>query len=290
MGFNCAKVKREYNSMRIFIWLSFIVSLSYCGLINAIAFKVGDDVVTLYDIDKTINQKGLSKKDAVEYLTIEILKKQAIKKFGITVLEQELDRGIRNIANRNKMTLEQFMSMLASRMIDFDTYKQGLRRQMLDQKLFAYISRNNTSSPSLEEMNIFYNNNKELFVAKGKVELIRYKAQNQQSLLKAINSPLLVLQDVEKEELLYDLKTLPQQRLQIINQTKEGHFSSIVEEDNYFVAYFIKTKTDTQVLSFDEVKDKILNIILSDRQRKSAMIYFQKQKNNSNIVYIRGIK
>jgi hypothetical protein len=101
---------------------------------------------------------------------------------------------------------------------------------------------------------------------------------------------LLVLQDVEKEELLYDLKTLPQQRLQIINQTKEGHFSSIVEEDNYFVAYFIKTKTDTQVLSFDEVKDKILNIILSDRQRKSAMIYFQKQKNNSNIVYIRGIK
>ena len=264
-----------------------LISFLQAGLINAVAFKVDKEIVTLYDIDEAINSKKLSKAQAVDYLTIEILKRNAIKKFSISVQKDEVMSQMSQISARNGMDIEQFKQMLASRFIDFDTYYDGLKRQILEQKLFSHISQTSVVKPTDEELIVYYNNNKDMFANAGKIEAIKYSSDNQQQIIKAIQSPIMVIDGVTKADVALDLSSQSSNISDVINRTKEGSFSSLMQENGLFVAYFVKSRQTTKVAKFEDVKSSVLNSMMQDKQRSAAMLYFQKLKNQTNIQYIR---
>jgi parvulin-like peptidyl-prolyl isomerase len=234
-----------------------------------------------------MNSKKLSKAQAVDYLTIEILKRNAIKKFSISVQKDEVMSQMSQISARNGMDIEQFKQMLASRFIDFDTYYDGLKRQILEQKLFSHISQTSVVKPTDEELIVYYNNNKDMFANAGKIEAIKYSSDNQQQIIKAIQSPIMVIDGVTKADVALDLSSQSSNISDVINRTKEGSFSSLMQENGLFVAYFVKSRQTTKVAKFEDVKSSVLNSMMQDKQRSAAMLYFQKLKNQTNIQYIR---
>jgi parvulin-like peptidyl-prolyl isomerase len=238
-----------------------LISFLQAGLINAVAFKVDKEIVTLYDIDEAMNSKKLSKAQAVDYLTIEILKRNAIKKFSISVQKDEVMSQMSQISARNGMDIEQFKQMLASRFIDFDTYYDGLKRQILEQKLFSHISQTSVVKPTDEELIVYYNNNKDMFANAGKIEAIKYSSDNQQQIIKAIQSPIMVIDGVTKVDVVLDLSSQASNISDVINRTKEGSFSSLMQENGLFVAYFVKSRQTTKVAKFEE--DKLSLILLN---------------------------
>jgi peptidyl-prolyl cis-trans isomerase SurA len=69
------------------------------------------------------------KKDALEELIDERLKLQEAKRLGVDVSDSEITAVLKGLADRNKMTMEQFQQHLKSSGVDISTMRERLRAQ-----------------------------------------------------------------------------------------------------------------------------------------------------------------
>lgn len=70
------------------------------------------------------------KKQALEELIDERLKLQEAKRLNVNVTDEDADKMLKNIADRNKMTLEQFTAQLKSQGTDVNAMRQRFRAMM----------------------------------------------------------------------------------------------------------------------------------------------------------------
>lgn len=70
------------------------------------------------------------KKQALDELIDERLKMQEAKRLNVGITDEDADRIVKGIAERNKMTLEQFRAQLASQGTDLNAMRQRFRTQM----------------------------------------------------------------------------------------------------------------------------------------------------------------
>jgi peptidyl-prolyl cis-trans isomerase SurA len=167
-----------------------LLTLALCaaapaGEVNQVVAVVGDDVITSLDVDRMVRtmeaQMGTGqplsperreqlREVALDRLIEDTLFQQEVRRLGIQVGEEEVDRYIKRIKERNNISDKQFASQLSRRGITPEEYRDELKRDMLKHRL---ISREVKRSVVISDEMVqeFYEKQKEQFRQEDKISI-----------------------------------------------------------------------------------------------------------------------
>lgn len=117
--------------------------------LNSIAAVVDDDVITWSELNQRVESisqqlaqrntplppRNILERQILERLILEQLQLKRAEQLGIQVEDENLNRVIANIANENKMSLEQFRNTLARDGISFAFFREQIRNEIIISRL-----------------------------------------------------------------------------------------------------------------------------------------------------------
>ncbi|AJI82617.1 TPA: peptidylprolyl isomerase SurA [Yersinia enterocolitica] len=134
-------------------WRTLILGLVVCANtafaapqeVDKVAAVVDNGVVLQSDVDGLLQSVKLNAQQAgqqvpddatlrhqiLERLIMDNIQLQMAKKMGITISDEALDKAIADIAAQNRMTPAQMRSRLAADGLNYDTYREQIRKEML---------------------------------------------------------------------------------------------------------------------------------------------------------------
>ncbi|MDC0933352.1 peptidyl-prolyl cis-trans isomerase [Arcobacteraceae bacterium] len=262
-----------------------IVSLQ-AGLVNAIAITVNETPITLYDIDKEMETKNINKNDAVSRLIDDILYQQSLSSNHISVDTFDIDSYIEKLAASNKMNVFDFKSLVRQQE-NYTLFKEKIKKQIIHQKLIAKISNGKLIIATEEDLKIYYKNNEEQFKIADTIEVVAYVSKNKKLLQSLKSNPMLQNAEILVQDITMKQSELNPQTKYILNSTKEKMFSAIFAQNKNYNMFYLKEKKDITTLSFEDVKEKIFQIIMKKREQDYLKEYFETSKITADIKVLR---
>lgn len=257
------------------------------GLVNAIALIINEEPITLYDIDKKRAEKSISKASAVSLLIDEMLYKQELKNKNITVDMFDINNYLERIAASNNMDLYQFKSIIKQKYKNYSVYEDEIRQQISRQKLVSKVLRGNLKKPSDTDLKIYYDNHLNEFSTASTFHVIQYATKNKRALLTLRKNPMANTQGVQRKEVILEQEKLNSKFKYLLNDTKQREFTPIFTANKNFVMLYITKKEGVVTQKFEDVKENILQVILSEKEKKYLQEYFEKLKLTADIKIIR---
>jgi len=264
-----------------------LTTMSFAQLVDAIALTVNDEPITLYDIEKRKAQANLPKDKAVAQLIDEVLFDQLVEEHNITADIFDVNNYLEKIAASNGMDLYTFKSLIKQKYQDYSAYEEQTRQQIIRQKLTSKLVRGNIKIATEDDLRIFYDNNKNLFSTASTVRAVQYSSVDNAALKKAISNPMVNVKDVKKAAIELNQANLNPQLKYILNETKVNQFTPVFTSNKQYISLLIKDKGNQQTLAFEDVKDRIFNMIMQDREKKYLKDYFEKLKLSADIKIVR---
>ncbi|QDF27657.1 peptidylprolyl isomerase [Halarcobacter anaerophilus] len=272
---------------KILLALFMLVSISSADIINGVALTVNDDPITLYDIKKRELENNIPREKAVAQLVDETLYEQLIKKYNITADLFDVNNYLEKVAASNGMSLYEFKSIIRQKYKDYSKYEEQTKQLIIRQKLTDKLVRGNIKIATEEDLEIYYENNPSMFTMATNVKAVQYASTNKNSLNTIVQNPYMTLPDVEKSSVNLDQRNINPQLRYMINETNLNQFTPIFSTGKEYVTLMILQKENEQTIPFDDVKDRIFNIIMQDREQKYLKDYFEKLKLSANITIVR---
>lgn len=271
------------------LFLSLIIgsSLTYAAMVNGIALTVNDEPITLYDIDKTMSVNNVGKNEAVSYLIDKILYDQVVKENNISADIFDVNDYIEKLASANGMDIYAFKSIVKQKYPDYSIFEEEAKDSVIRQKLVQKIVKGQLTIATQEDMELYYEKNKNNFQTAKSFEVIQYTSKNKAALLETLRNPMTVSADVQRAPLTLNSETLQGQMQFLLNETKVNSFTPIFTANKQFVSLFIQKKDGSIALPFESVKAKIFNDIMSTREKKYLKDYFEKEKLTADIKIVR---
>jgi peptidyl-prolyl cis-trans isomerase SurA len=113
-------------------------------LLDRVAAVVNDGLVLQSELDEQVaiiaarlkQQKlelpapSVLRQQVLERLVVQEIELQRAKRMGVKVPDEALNAALQDVAQRNKITLEQLPDALASQGIDYATYREGVRKEL----------------------------------------------------------------------------------------------------------------------------------------------------------------
>lgn len=264
------------------------ISFSYSAdMVNAVALIVNDEPITVYDIQLKKYQNKISREEAVNQLIDEVLYKELVAKYNITADVFDINNYIEKVAASNGMDLYTFKSILRQKYKNYTKYEEEVKNTIINQKLTQKLIKGNIPIANEDDLKIYYENNQNMFTAASKVKAVQYISENKKALEAAIKTPISNIDGVTKAPVDLNQTNINPQLKYIINETKVNQFTPIFTANKKYISLLITQKDDIQTLAFDEVKDRIFNIIMQDREKKYLKDYFEKLKLSANIKIVR---
>ena len=272
---------------KIFLSLIFLSVYSLAGLINAVAVKINNDVITLFDIDQIVLEKNISKNNAVTYLIDKALFAQEIKKQNISVDIFDTNKYLGKLAAANGMDLYNFKSLIKQKYKNQSIFDDEIKERILKEKLTQSLLRGNLTVATQEDMKLYYDNNQNQYQSSVSYEVIQYASKNRRALLLTKKNPMALIKELKKKELTMENSKLSSQIKYILNETKAGEYTSIFTANKHYVMLYIKKKNGLKTQNFEEVKSLIFNQIMSEREKRFLDEHFKKARITANIEVIR---
>ena len=138
-----------------------------------------------------------------------------------------------------------------------------------------------------EDMELYYEKNKNKFTSSETCEVIQYSSKNKAALIQTLKNPMVQNTEVEKAPLVLNTKELHAQMQYILNETNVNTFTPIFTANKQFVSLYILKKSGTTILDFESVKAKIFNDMMELREKKYLKEHFEKQKLTADIKIVR---
>ena len=272
---------------KLLLALLLSISFSNAGTIDAIALVVNDDPITLYDIEKRKFEKNLPKSKAVSELVDEALYNQLISKHNITADIFDVNNHLEKIAASNGMDIYTFKSIIKQKYKDYGKYEEQTRNLILRQKLTQKLVRGNLKVAEEEDLKIYYENNATKFQMASNVKAVQYASKSKADLNQIRKNPMGNIPGISKTAVELNQSNLNPQLRYIINETKINQFTPIFTSNKQFVSLLISEKENQQTIAFEDVKDRIFNIVMQDREKKYLKDHFEKLKLSADIKVIR---
>jgi len=155
----------------------------YSKIVNRIAAKVNDELITFFELSQTAvpllerlknTHKGetLKKKIAEaelyvlnQMIDMKLLEQQA-RKFGITVSEQDVERQVEQIRRRQNITLDELELALSREGLTLEEYRGELKKRILSTRYVEQLVRKRVKVNE-EKLKSFYTQNKHQFRKEG---------------------------------------------------------------------------------------------------------------------------
>lgn len=272
---------------KLFLSLLISSSLSFAGIVNGIALTVNDDPITIYDVEKTMSENKISKNEAVSLLVDKLLYEQLVKEHNITADVFDVNDYVEKLAATNGMDLYSFKSIIKQKYPDYSIFENEAKTVVTRQKLIQKIVKGQLAIASQEDMQVYYEKNKQQFVTASVYEVVQYSSKNKAALISTLNNPLIIPEEVQRDSLRLETTRLDPQMQYLLNETKMNTFTPIFTANKMFNALFVLKKEGQTTLAFDIVKAKIFNDIMSLREKKYLKDYFEKQKLTADIKIVR---
>ncbi|NQY53076.1 MAG: peptidyl-prolyl cis-trans isomerase [Campylobacteraceae bacterium] len=272
---------------KIFLSLILLSVFTYAGLINALAIKVNDKMISLYDIDLTMENKNISKEKAVSFLIDKLLFDEELEKNNITLDIFDVNDYLEKLAKLNGMDLYAFKSLIKQKYQDSTVFDEEIKQKILNQKLTQVLLRGNLNIANDEDMKIYYENNKNIFQTSVSTDVRQYASKNKKDLIQIKNNPMVVIKSLKIVDSTLENKKLSSQLKYILNETEEGKFTSIFTSNKHYVMLYIKKKAGHTIQDFESSKNIIFRNIMKNREHKFLNEYFKKKKISANIEIIR---
>ena len=272
---------------KLFLTLLVSSGISFAGVVNGIAITVNDEPITVYDIEKTMSVNKLGKNEAVGLLIDKALYEQSVKENNIVADIFDVNEYIEKLAKANGMDLYSFKAIVKQKYGNYSDFEEEAKDAVVRQKLIQKIVKGQLAVASQEDMELYYEKNKNQFSTSKAYEVIQYTSKNKASLANALNNPMVIAADVEKTPLKLGVESLQPQMQFLLNETKLNSFTPIFTANKQFVSLFVTRKEGTTSLDFETVKAKIFNDIMTTREKKYLKDYFEKQKLTADIKIVR---
>jgi hypothetical protein len=272
---------------KLFLTLLVSSGISFAGMINGVALIVNDEPITIYDIDNTMSVNKIGKNQAVGLLIDKALYEQSIKENNISADIFEINDYIEKLANANGMDIYTFKSVVKQKYGDYTAFEDEAKDAVIRQKLIQKIVKGQLAIATDEDMQLYYEKNKEQFSTSKFYEVTQYTSKNKSSLNSAIKNPMVLPSDVEREPVRLASDKLQPQMQYLLNETKTNSFTPIFTANKQFISLFVTRKEGTTSLNFESVKAKIFNDMMSLREKKYLKDYFEKEKLTADIKIVR---
>ena len=272
---------------KLFLTLLVSSGISFAGVVNGIAITVNDEPITVYDIEKTMSVNKLGKNEAVGLLIDKALYEQSVKENNIVADIFDVNEYIEKLAKANGMDLYSFKAIVKQKYGNYSDFEEEAKDAVVRQKLIQKIVKGQLAVASQEDIELYYEKNKNQFSTSKAYEVIQYTSKNKASLANALNNPMVIAADVEKTPLKLGVESLQPQMQFLLNETKLNSFTPIFTANKQFVSLFVTRKEGTTSLDFETVKAKIFNDIMTTREKKYLKDYFEKQKLTADIKIVR---
>jgi len=263
--------------------VSFLLSigLANAGLVNGVAIVVNDEPITLYDIDKQMEQ-GLSKNDAIKTLIDKVLYEQQIKKENVSVDIFDIDEYISKLAAQNRMSLLEFKSIIRQQQ-NYDKFVADIKTRLMHERLVKKIARGNIKIATDDDIKIYYENNPRQFTFAENIDVTAYVSKSKESLADIQSNPMLNDNTVAKQDISFKHSEMNPKVRYILNNTSVNKFSNIFAQSGNYNMFFIKNKTGMKTLPLDDVKEQIFQTIMQKREADYLNEYFETLKITANI-------
>ena len=272
---------------KLFLALLISTGISFAEMTNGIALTVNDEPITLFDIEKTMNENKISRNQAAALLIDKALYEQAIAQNFIGADVFEINEYIEKLASSNGMDLYTFKSVVKQKYGNYETFENEAKDAVIRQKLIKKIVKGQLAVATQEDMELYYEKNKDQFSTSKFYDVVQYASSNKASLVNTINNPMVVADDVQKTPLKLGVENLQPQLQFLLNDTKINNFTPVFSANKQFITLLVVKKEGTSALGFETVKAKIFNDIMMNREKKYLKDYFEKQKLTADIKIVR---
>ncbi len=273
---------------RILLTASLSATFAFSGIISGVSVIINDEPITLYEVYKYSEQYKVSRKESLNILVKQKLEKSQIKKLRINADLFEVDTYIENLANKNGLSQYEFLNMLKSKNIKIDEYKKEIKDKIKKDKLYRSIYSDKLKTIEDKEIEKFYKENPSEFKIANSFNLTIYTAQNPNDLKAIQNNPMLQPAGIKIENRLVKAETLNNKLKALLNGTKEGRFTQILNIQNRPTMFYIKKKKDFVMLAYKDVKKSIYRVLSKQKENEVVKDYFEKLKSSATIKVVRS--
>jgi parvulin-like peptidyl-prolyl isomerase len=255
-------------------------------LLDAISIIVENEPVTLFEIFKFSKQYNVEPRNAVDLLVRQKLELSQIKNMNIEISDFDIEQQINQIATRNNMSTQGFLSALAAQGINAQEYRNDVKLKMQRDKLYQYIVRDKFQAFNKDDVLDYYNKNQHEFTRVESFDVTRFQSKNVDS-LKNLNSPTAKSKNVESAKLRLYSQSSEARVIAMLTNTDEESFSNIIETKDDYIRFFLHKKNDISVLPFEQAENMIAQKVAQDKEMEILSDYFEKLKSRSTITVIR---
>ncbi len=286
----------------ILFFLILFSKSSSAGIIDRIVAIVGDDLILLSNLKKSLlvkNNEELQKiprekqELALDELIERSLLSQKAKKLGIIVLEKEIDEEIENVKIANNITTEVLIEALKREGITLEDYRNIVRHQITKAKIISREIRPNVYVTD-EILKNYYD--KEIAGEDKKtisfdvLTIYDDKSENFEEEVKELYSlakkgvPLADLETKTRRNALFSsvedilFSELAPELKKAMKDLKENQLGPLIRFSQGFQIFILKKTGYRGLKSYDEVKDKLKNTYTVERINKLFQDYISDLK------------
>ncbi|OGQ04519.1 MAG: hypothetical protein A2W61_00825 [Deltaproteobacteria bacterium RIFCSPLOWO2_01_44_7] len=135
-------------SLLVFLFFPLLLQAK---VVDRIVAVVNSDVITQYDLDRTMAGKSGDRRQVLEDLINQKLFQQEIARSNVEVTDQDLSLAIENILKTNGINIEILRAELASKGIPFEAYREQVREQVRQMK---FIQQNLASHVQVTDQDV----------------------------------------------------------------------------------------------------------------------------------------
>ncbi|MBT3311166.1 MAG: hypothetical protein HN379_04145 [Desulfobacteraceae bacterium] len=319
----------------VIILVVFLSGINKCEsgeVVDRIVAVVNDEIITLNDLNKNlapyvkkIKDGGRSleeerkllfkvRGDILDQLISKTLTNQEVKRFGIEITDEEVDKAIEGIKERNHVTDEQLRAALKKDGMTLEDYRESMKEQMLRSRLINFQVESKTIVTE-EEIKAYYEEHREEFVQSGgkKYKLrnilikvspyanteekskVKKKAEEVLTMLKSGESFQQVAMDYSESPLAatggdlgqIGIDVLSTQIQDEIGKLKEGEFTPIIDTDHGYQIFYVESILDSPDKEYEIAKKVIEEKLYKEIGEKRYRVWIDELRKNAQIKIIK---
>lgn len=303
----------------LLIIIFFKFNYSYSTINNKIVVKVGNEIVTSFELEnkirtilflsnRQIDQVNINKvkKKAISDLINIKLKKEEIDRYGILIEENRVSSYLTDISSKLKMDKEDFIKIMKRNDISFDLYKEEIKIDLAWQSLIYELNKNSLSVDEkqiIQELNEIIKNKRDLEEYElAEIVVDKIYDSNQESILTEISDYISQF-NFEEAALKYSISSsaseggnigwvgstsLSNQLKNVLNKLSLGETSSpIINVDQIiFIKLLNKRKTKANLnLEAEQIKNSLINKRKNELLNLYSNNHLSKKRNNTIIKF-----
>ncbi|EDP6895088.1 peptidylprolyl isomerase [Campylobacter lari] len=266
----------------------FAANILYAQTLGGVAMVVENQPITLYDIEQTMKElKTDDKQKAIAFLVDDKVQQSEAKKLGIYVSTFELNEKLAQIAKGNKTDINGLQAKIEKDGLSFEVFKNKVRKDLEREKLYRSIMQNAKINIDDETLKHFYESNLDKFSTFSNIDLVVYNSTNPELLQQLAQNPMYKNSQIKSKAISLNAASLDPRLLALLNNTKIGEFTPVLNGENAYIIYFVKEKYGKNPIEFDLIKDQVSNVYTLTQKEQALKNHLDKIRANAHIEELR---